>query len=340
MTNFQKSMIVPIRCQGLPLDDILSCFPARRATFPIRYLGLPLTPTRLRKRHFQFLVDKVLNKLSSWNGRNFSVAGRLTLVKTVLTSEPIYLLTALNAPKATISLLDSKRRQFLWAGSERLTGGKCKVNWKRVARPKALGGLGVLDLGAFARALRVRWLWHNCTSSRNIWDNLEIPCSDADRLLFAASTTIEIGDGSKISFWGSAWVRGQRPKDLAPRLFSISRNKRKSLAEAVTNNAWIMDLALFDRPITPHHIHELCILWCEVQKILFHPERDDAITWNFTADHRYTVKSAYQAQFLGSVRTNYDLIIWKNWVPPKCKFFQLVSEREIGLHLFLIDFGG
>jgi hypothetical protein len=59
-----------------------------------------------------------LNRLSSWNGRNFSVAGRLTLVKTVLTSQPIYLLTALNAPKATISLLDSKRRQFPWAGSE------------------------------------------------------------------------------------------------------------------------------------------------------------------------------------------------------------------------------
>jgi hypothetical protein len=69
-----------------------------------------------------------------------------------------------------------------------------------VARPKALGGLGVLDLGAFVHALRARWLWHNCTSSQKIWDNLEIPCSDADRLLFAASTNIEIGDGSKISF--------------------------------------------------------------------------------------------------------------------------------------------
>jgi hypothetical protein len=111
-------------------------------------------------------------------------------------------------------------------------------------------------------------------------------------------------------------------------LFSISRNKRKSLAEAVTNNAWIMDLAMFDRPITPHHIHEFCILWSEVQKIQFHPERDDAINWNFTVDHRYTVKSAYQAQFLGSVRTNYDLIIWKNWAPPKCKFFSWLAIQN------------
>jgi hypothetical protein len=100
------------------------------------------------------------------------------------------------------------------------------------------------------------------------------------------------------------------------------------LAEAVTNNAWIMNLALFDRPVTSHHIHEFCILWSEVQKIQFHPERDDAITWNFTADRRYTVKSAYQAQFLGSVRTNYDLNTWKNWAPPKCKFFSWLAIQN------------
>jgi hypothetical protein len=66
------------------------------------------------------LVDKALGKLSSWNMRNFSVVGRLTLVKTMITSQAIYLLSALNAPKEILNLLDSKRRQFLWAGSNRL----------------------------------------------------------------------------------------------------------------------------------------------------------------------------------------------------------------------------
>jgi hypothetical protein len=136
-----------------------------------------------------------------------------------------------------LNLFDSKRRLFLWAGSERLTGGKCKVNCKCVARPKALGGLGVLHLGAFARALRLRWLWHNCTSSYNAWGKFYMACTNADRLLFAASTNFKIGDDSKISFRGSAWAGGMRPKDLTPRFFSISKNKGKSLAGAVRDNA-------------------------------------------------------------------------------------------------------
>ena len=51
-TNFHKSTVVPIRCQGLDINDILDTLLARRATFPIKYLGLRLSPSRLRKANF------------------------------------------------------------------------------------------------------------------------------------------------------------------------------------------------------------------------------------------------------------------------------------------------
>ena len=75
-------------------------------------------------------------KLKAWNSRNVTMAGRLTLVKSVLTSQVIHLLSALRVPKEILQLIDSKRKQFLWAGNEELMGGKCKVNWIRVARSK------------------------------------------------------------------------------------------------------------------------------------------------------------------------------------------------------------
>ena len=59
-------------------------------------------------------------------------------------------------------------RRFLWAGTNELTGEKCKVVWSTVAKPIEYGGLGIIELQAFSRALRVRWLWFQ-------WSNPERP---------------------------------------------------------------------------------------------------------------------------------------------------------------------
>ena len=161
-TNFLKSTVIPIRCQGVDLNTALSRFTAKRASFPIKYLGLPLSTTRLKNVDFQPVVDKMAGKLNAWNGQNMSMAGRLTLVKSVLTSQIIHLLSALRVPKEILKLFDDKRKKFMWAGNEELTGGKCKVNWTRAARSKKGAGLGILHLGKFSRALRLRWLWKQC----------------------------------------------------------------------------------------------------------------------------------------------------------------------------------
>lgn len=82
--------------------------------------------------------------------------GRLTLVNALLTSQVTYMLLALKPPKRVMDFIDSKRNQFLWAGSERLTDGKCKVSWIYAARPKQYNVLGILHLSNFSRALRLR----------------------------------------------------------------------------------------------------------------------------------------------------------------------------------------
>jgi hypothetical protein len=155
MTNFQKSTTIPIQCGGMDLNDVRENLPAMRVAFLVRYLGLPISASRLQKSDFQFLAGKITSKLSNWNGKNMTVASRLTLVKSVITSQAIYLLFALCAPKDILHFIYSKRKQFLSVGLERLIGGKCKVNWLRLVRPNVCGGLGVLHLRKFARALRL-----------------------------------------------------------------------------------------------------------------------------------------------------------------------------------------
>ena len=67
VTNCSKSMVAPIRCDHLDLDDILHSFLANRSTFPMKYLGLPLSVRRLKRIRFQPLEDKfAASSLPRW----------------------------------------------------------------------------------------------------------------------------------------------------------------------------------------------------------------------------------------------------------------------------------
>lgn len=103
-------------------------------------------------------------------------------------------------PKEIMKIIDAKRKKFLWAGNESLTGRKCKVNWTRTARHKKGGGIGVLHMAKFSRPLRLRWLWQQWMNEGTPWDDCDVPCTQANRMLFAAATTLTIGDGNKILF--------------------------------------------------------------------------------------------------------------------------------------------
>jgi hypothetical protein len=65
------------------------------------------------------------------------------------------------------------------------------------------GGLGILDLECFARALRLRWLWFQWKHRERAWNDLDLPVDSRDRDLFATSSEVTIGDGNRASFWQS-----------------------------------------------------------------------------------------------------------------------------------------
>jgi hypothetical protein len=121
---------------------------------------------------------------------------------------PIFLLAALKADKGILKPFAKISRGMLWACKEVVSGGKCKVNWQKVCRPKELGGLGVLDLEKFSRGLRLRWLWYEWKAPEKPWVGSETPNDASDLDLFNAATRVTIGNGAKASFWSSSWLHG------------------------------------------------------------------------------------------------------------------------------------
>jgi hypothetical protein len=155
-TNLAKSFVVPIRCQNIDLDDVLEGISETRASFPLRYLGLPLSVWCLRRQDFQHLEGKYAGKIPTWNGKYVTLAGHTALVKSVIASQAIYHLTPLSIPSRALKFINKLERAFLWAAKDSTTGAKCKVNWEAVCHPKKYGGLGMLNVDSFATALRLR----------------------------------------------------------------------------------------------------------------------------------------------------------------------------------------
>jgi hypothetical protein len=158
ITNMIKTEVFPVRCDEVDLVDILAGFPAKVATFPGKYLGLPLHFRRLRKVDLQPLIDKIAGKLPGWMGKNLARPGRVTLAKSVLMATGIYHATVIPIPKWASDKTNRIAQNFIWAGDEgeHAVQGKALVNWKTVCRPKGLGGLGMPDLERTGRALRLR----------------------------------------------------------------------------------------------------------------------------------------------------------------------------------------
>ena len=329
VTNCNKSQVAPIRCDGLDLDAILQSFPASRTTFPMKYLGLPLSVTRLKRVHFQPLEDRVAGKLRPWEGKNTTMAGRAVLVKSVLTSVIIYFITVLDVPLESLLKIDSIRRAYLWAACEKVTGGKCKVNWEHVCKPKDLGGLGILNLKKFATALRLRWLWFEWDEEPKPWVGLGNPCNQNDANIFAASTKVEVGSGDKASFWHSSWLDGRRPKDWAPLIFGLSKTKVFSVHKGLENDFWVSQINTQDG-LTVEHISQFVNLWRALHDVQLDPATPDRITWKFTKSGKYSSSSAYNMQFLGHTNSMMPSLVWKPWAPPKCKIFSwLILQNRV-----------
>ena len=86
-----------------------------------------------------------------------SKGGKVTLIKSSLSSLPTYFFSLLPLPGKMAKRMEKLQRDFLWNE----IGGEPKihlVNWAKVCRPLQVGGLGIRRLGNFNSALRGKWL--------------------------------------------------------------------------------------------------------------------------------------------------------------------------------------
>ncbi|XP_071721572.1 uncharacterized protein [Rutidosis leptorrhynchoides] len=90
-----------------------SLFGCNSGSFPFTYLGLPVGGRMNKLESWNPVLEKFTKRLSDWKARSVSFGGRLTLVKSMLNSLPLYYFSLFRAPPCVVKKLESVRRKCL-----------------------------------------------------------------------------------------------------------------------------------------------------------------------------------------------------------------------------------
>jgi hypothetical protein len=96
--NFHKSMLTGVNIPDSWLSEAASVMSCRRGGIPFIYLGLPIGGDSRKLCFWKPVVDRIASRLLSWNNKFLSFGGRLVLLKSVLSSLPVYFLSFFKAP--------------------------------------------------------------------------------------------------------------------------------------------------------------------------------------------------------------------------------------------------
>nr|GEU61658.1 hypothetical protein [Tanacetum cinerariifolium] len=173
---------------------ILQIMPFEEGRLPVKYLGVPLVPSRLIYKDCKVLIEKVDERINDWKNKSLSIAGRLQLIHSVISSLHVYWASMFVLPSGVLLDIEQRMRGFLWCQGK-MRKGKSKVAWEVVCLPKKEGGLGVKRLNIFNKALMSSYIWKLLIRK----DSIRL------RPLIRKFIWYKLGNGQSVSFWYDNW---------------------------------------------------------------------------------------------------------------------------------------
>ena len=114
--NLNKCEIIPI-LPVVNVENLASDLGCEVGSLPTSYLGLPLGAKHKTLGVWDSVEERFLKRLASWKIQYISKGERLMLIRSTLSSLPIYYLSLFRMPQKVCAKLDRIQRQFLWGGS-------------------------------------------------------------------------------------------------------------------------------------------------------------------------------------------------------------------------------
>lgn len=141
----------------------------------------------MSRRSFQFILDKVDQRLSNWKAKTLSFASHLTLTKFVIQGLPTYVMQAAHIPTQLCDDIDKRCRRFLW-GDSNDARQLHTVSWRwmgperiRIHLWKLAQGVLVTNAFRHQRGLTNDSTWPMCAHDQETILHMSRDCTKVDR---------------------------------------------------------------------------------------------------------------------------------------------------------------
>ncbi|XP_078152115.1 uncharacterized protein LOC144547363 [Carex rostrata] len=336
--NFDKTDMYPLNLDREEAVFLARLFQCRLSKFPFKYLGVPLSDSPLLNKDWGFLIDKFRHKLQGWKGQSLSLGGRITLINSVLSAVPLYILSFYKIPILILNEIDRIRRQFLWQGTQ----SKRKyalMTWQELCIAKQFGGMGILNLQQMNYALLSKWWWRfKDPHYSNLWKSvlqanlsLPLPVSPFWKAVTAISQVCNLGMSYQpgyqgaVSFWEDTWYEYCPLKIRFYQLYNICTTPQVTVQDVIATQGQCLR---FRRSLTGIIFQE----WQQILQIISSTAFThdlDQVAWQWDLLGHYTVKSMYLFfNFQGQLKDDLKAEV-NEWLPHDLEIVPLqVSPPE------------
>ena len=98
------------------MEELVALLGCRQSSLPMTYLGLPLGAKFKDRAIWNSILERMERKLTSWKRLYLSKGGKITLIKSTLSSLPTYFLSLFPIHVDIAIHIERLQRNFLWGG--------------------------------------------------------------------------------------------------------------------------------------------------------------------------------------------------------------------------------
>ncbi|XP_020112154.1 uncharacterized protein LOC109726772 [Ananas comosus] len=232
-----------------------------------------------------------------------------------------------------------------------LKGKGCLLAWKNVCKSKSEGGLGILDVRTMNCALLTKWWWKFHIAPQLQWNRVirdlyyqrRRPLMEGSsfrpqsywwkgvlslKLIFKWGSNYILGNGCSTDFWLDRWCGETTLGGAFPKIYQAYNRNKLKVNDVLTSDGWNWNRIFGSDPEILAGINDDI---AELKDRISHLtilQRPDKLTWRWSPNGLFSVKSTYLALTDGGTRDPGLNLIWKLYIPLKVKVFCWLTLKK------------